>query len=328
MAMLSSRNSLLRLALLLVMAAAHPGVAATDAAAQDTLRVGRAIANSWSFIPLDVGMAAGIFARHGLTIESVSFTGSARLQQGMAAQSIDIGLSSGPELAMVAKGAPVIAVGTLVLSPRMTITVRANGPIRKPEDLRGKRIGVSTSASLTEWLTRELSRREGWGRDGVQAIALGSDAAQIAAMKTEQIDGLVLDVATALRLESAGEGRIVLYFGDIIKDFIQNAAYARRDLVAANPQLVRRFLAGWYDTIAYMGTHKDESIRIALPIVDLPLDLAARGYDQWMEAYSRDGKFDPRALGLLAKSFVEMGLLPTEPDMSRLYTEEFLPPRN
>jgi NitT/TauT family transport system substrate-binding protein len=326
MAMLFPRDALPRLAWLLVLAAAQFGAAATDARAQDTLRVGRAIANSWSFIPLDVGMAAGIFAKHGLAIESVSFTGSARLQQGMAAKSIDIGLSSGPELAMVAKGAPVIAVGAIVLSPRMTITVRAGGPIRQPQDLRGKRIGVSTSASLTEWLTRELSRREGWGRDGVQAIALGSDAAQIAAMKTGQIDGLVLDVATALRLESAGEGRIVLYFGDIIKDFIQNAAYARRDLVAANPNLVRRFLAGWYDTIAYMATHKDESIRIALPIVDLPPDLAARGYDQWMEAYSRDGRFDPVALGLLAKSFVEMGLLPAEPDMKGLYTEEFLPP--
>ncbi len=239
MATLLSRP-LVRRALLLVVAA-HFGIVATNAGAQETLRVGRAIANSWSFVPLDVGMAEGIFAKHGLAIESVAFTGSARLQQGMAANSIDIGLSSGPELAMVAKGAPVIAVGAIVLSPRMTITVRAKGPIRTPQELRGKRIGVSTAASLTEWLTAELSRREGWGREGIQAVALGSDAAQIAAMKTDQIDGLVLDVATALRLESAGEGRIVLYFGDIIKNFIQNAAYARRDLIASNPDRIRRF---------------------------------------------------------------------------------------
>ena len=108
MARFSFGNSPARLTLLLILAAASLGVAATDARAQETLRVGRAIANSWSFVPLDVGMAAGIFAKRGLAIESVSFTGSARLQQGMAAKSIDIGLSSGPELAMVAKGAPVI----------------------------------------------------------------------------------------------------------------------------------------------------------------------------------------------------------------------------
>jgi NitT/TauT family transport system substrate-binding protein len=301
--------------------------AACGAHAQETLRVGRAIANSWSFVPLDVGMAEGIFARHGLAIESFSFAGSARLQQGLAAQSIDIGLGSGPELAVVAKGAPVIAVATIVLSPRMTVTVRASGPIRQSTQLRGRKIGVSTAGSLTEWLVRELSRREGWGRDGIQAVALGSDASQIAAMKTDQIDGLVLDFATALRLENSNDGRIVLHFGDIIKDFIQNAAYARRDLVAANPDRVRRFLAGWFETIDYMGTHKEESVRIAQPIADLPKDVAARGYDEWMAAYSRDGRFDPAALRLLAGSFVEMGLLPNEPDMRRLYTEEFLPSR-
>ena len=300
---------------------------ASGAQAQEPLRVGRAIANSWSFVPLDVGMAAGIFARHGLAIEPFSFAGSARLQQGLAARSIDIGLGSGPELAVVAKGAPVIAVAAIVLSPRMTITVRASGPIRQGAELRGRKIGVSTAGSLTEWLVRELSRREGWGRDGIQAVALGSDASQIAAMKTDQIDGLVLDIATALRLESSNDGRIVLNFGDIIQDFIQNAAYARRDLVAANPDRVRRFLAGWFETIDYMGTHKEESVRIAQPIVDLPKDVAARGYDEWMAAYSRDGRFGPAALRLLAGSFVEMGLLPNEPDMSRLYSEEFLPGR-
>jgi hypothetical protein len=31
-----------------------------------------------------------------------------------------------------------------------------------------------------------------------------------------------------------------------------------------------------------------------------------------MEAYSPNGRFDPVALALLAKSFVEMGLLPAE----------------
>ena len=295
------------------------------ARAQETLKVGRAIANSWSFVPLDIGVKAGIFARHNLAIELVAFTGSARLQQGLAAKGVDVGLGSGPELAMVAKGAPVIGVAAIVLAPRMTITVRGSGPIHATNELRGKKIGVSTAGSLTEWLTRELSRREGWGRDGIRAVPLGSDAAQIAAMKTDQIDGLVLDVATALRMEQTGDGRIVLHFGDIIKDFIQNAAYARRDLVVSNPDLVRRFLAGWFETIDYMSSHKEESVEVALPIVDVPHDVAARGYDQWMAAYSRDGKFDPAALKLLAKSFVETGALPSEPDMSKLYTEEFLP---
>ena len=81
---------LVRLALALGIAA-QLGIAAAPARVQDTLRVGRAIAKSWSFVPLDVGIEAGIFAKQNLAIERVSFTGSARLQQGLAAQSIDIG---------------------------------------------------------------------------------------------------------------------------------------------------------------------------------------------------------------------------------------------
>jgi hypothetical protein len=51
MARFSSGNLPARLTLLLNLAAASLGVAATEAQAQETLRVGRAIANSWSFVP-------------------------------------------------------------------------------------------------------------------------------------------------------------------------------------------------------------------------------------------------------------------------------------
>jgi hypothetical protein len=50
-------GALARFALLLFIAAA-PLCFTAHAHAQDTLRVGRAIVNSWSFVPLDVGMGS------------------------------------------------------------------------------------------------------------------------------------------------------------------------------------------------------------------------------------------------------------------------------
>jgi hypothetical protein len=41
--------------------------------------------------------------------------------------------------------------------------------------------------------------------------------------------------------------------------------------------------------------------------------------------FSDDGKFNASALATLAKSYVELQLLPQEPDMKALYTEAFLP---
>ena len=48
-------------------------------------------------------------------------------------------------------------------------------------------------------------------------------------------------------------------------------------------------------------------------------------YDELMPMFSDTGRFDPKALAVLRKSFVEMKTLPQEPDMSTLYTEAFLP---
>ncbi len=44
-----------------------------------------------------------------------------------------------------------------------------------------------------------------------------------------------------------------------------------------------------------------------------------------MPMFADDGHFDPKAVGVLRRSFVEMKILPTEPEMSKLYPEAFLP---
>ena len=43
--------------------------------------------------------------------------------------------------------------------------------------------------------------------------------------------------------------------------------------------------------------------------------------------FSDDGRFNPKALAALSRSYVDLKFLPVQPDMSKLYTEEFLPKR-
>jgi hypothetical protein len=74
-----------------------------------------------------------------------------------------------------------------------------------------------------------------------------------------------------------------------------------------------------------MATHKDDAVRVAAPIMGVDTAIAGRVYDELMPTFSRDGKFDPQALAVLARSYVEMDLLPKEPDMQSLITEKFLP---
>jgi NitT/TauT family transport system substrate-binding protein len=290
------------------------------------VRVGKAIGEAFSFTPLDIGIETGIFKKHGIEIQKYDFGGSAKLQQALAADSIDMGLGSGPELAFIVKGAPVLGVAAMADAPLLlTVVVDKNGPIHAAGDLKGKTIGVSTRGSLTDWLVHDLSRQQGWGTDGIKTLPMGADVSQIAALKTHQIDGCVIDLAAAYRLEEEGAARIVVRFGGLFKNFHIHIIYARRSFIDKNPDAVRAFLAGWFETIAFMRQNKNKTVEISSRVMGVSPEIAGRVYDELIPMFNLTGKYNPKALEVLRRSYVEMGILPSEPDMSQLVTEKFLP---
>ncbi len=297
-----------------------------SAAAQVKLRVGKAQAQTFAFVPADVGVEAGIFKKHGLDVEISNFGGDAKLLQALSADAIDIAMGGGPTFAFIVKGAPMLAVGALADAPgTIMLVVAKDGPVKTEDDLKGRTVSVSTTGSLTYWLGQELSRSHGWGNDGIKIAPLGSTTAQAAALKTRQIDGVITETSTVFRLEEEGSGRILVRFGERIKDFHVHVIYASKALIDKNPEAVRAYLAAWYETVAYMRDHKDQTIDIAARVSEVSKAVAARNYDELMPIFNSTGRFNPKALDVLSRSFVESGSLPTGPDMSKLYTEQFLP---
>src|ERR1700730_11588837 len=138
--------------------------AASAAAAADKVRVGKSVSQPFAFAPVEIGAAEGIWAKHDLDVETVIFAGDAKLQQGMVANSVCFGLGSGPAMGFLAKGVPAKAVGALANEPlSMGLIVGPAPDIRKPDDLKGKRIGVTTNGSLSYLLGGQMSGAMGRG---------------------------------------------------------------------------------------------------------------------------------------------------------------------
>jgi len=87
-------------------------------------------------------------------------------------------------------------------------------------------------------------------------------------------------------------------------------------------------LAGWFDTIDYMQKHKAETVRTYMRVSKLPESIASRTFDDVMPIFTRDGHFVDSQLKVLARSYVDLKQLETEPDMRKLLTEQFLPARS
>ncbi len=310
-----------------LLAAAFALMVLADPASAEKLRVGKVVAQNFGFVPLNVGVQEGFFKNEGLDIDEFDFGGGAKQQQALVAGAIDIAIGGGTDMAFVVKGSPALGVAVITSSPAFMGFIAGDDPALKTiMDLKGKKVGVSTAGSLTKWLVDQLNRSQGWGDNGAEPTAIGGElSTEIAALKTHAVAAFVDAPAIGYQLETEHAGHLLFTAQDYIHDLEVFVIYAANPIIAQNPDAVRRFLKGWFEAVVYMREHKDETVEIARKITGFSQAVEEREYDLLMPAFSQDGRFDPDALAATAQSFVDLKVLPEKPDMSKLYTERFLP---
>lgn len=308
-----------------VAAAAILDCVSVPCVAADMVRVGTPEATAFAFSVLDVGVGAGIFKQHDLALQKINFAGGGKMEQGMTSGAIDMSVAGNAELAFVAKGVPQIGVAVTEGAPvDMAVIVRMDHDITSVSELKGKTIGVTSPTSLTSYLALALSQRQGWGNDGVKRAYIGAMTSLIPGLLVKNLDAIIGPVEGGLILASQAKARPLVTFGDM-NVFITHVMCASDLMVKDHPERVRRFVAAWFDSVAWMAAHKDATLGLAAAATGLPPDIAGKVYDIEMPAMSRDGRFDPKAVDATLQSFTKLGLLESVPKGKRLYTEQFLP---
>lgn len=302
------------------------GVGASPARAT-AIRVGNSSAQAFNFLPLAIGLQQKFFANNGVEVTEIDFAGSSRLHQAMMANAIDLGLGAGTDIAFLVKGSPEMAVGAIALTPALFgIIVPYDSPIHQLADLKAKRIGISTVGSLTQWLAYQLAKKEGWDPHSFTYVTDGSEyPSQLAALETNAIDAQISGAALGWNLEQDKKGRLLAPASDWVGAFLQNVIFASNDIIQKNPDAVRGFLKGWLQGVAFMASHRAETIAIARSLDKFSEAVENKQYDSVMPSFSTDGTFPAAAVDPVKSSFVDLGILPSEPDMSKYLTERFLP---
>jgi len=247
----------------------------------------------------------------------------------MTAGELDFGLGSGPGMGYRVKGVPAIAIAAIAGPPHsFMLFVRPDSAIKSVADLKGRTVAVTSAGSLTDWLVRELSRQQGWGHDGIVSLPMGALRTKMAALKGGEIDAVLLTSGSVYEFEEQGQARVIASFGDLVRDFHTHVLYAPDRLVSSNEALIRRFLQGWFRSVAFMRAHRAEGVKIAARTLEIGESAASKAFDQDMKMMSADGAFSPAAIEVIRRSLVELGILETIPEARLLYTDRFVPVRD
>ena len=295
---------------------------------EDTLRVAKSSPETFSFVPLDIGIEAGIFKNNGIDVQIIGFSGGAKMQQALAADSLDVAFGSGPQMILTAKGAPMMAVAEMAGAPlNFAVIVPYDSPFKTLDDLKGKKIGVSGNPSLSSFMAEEIALTRGWGDNGITPVGIGgTNSGVVAALRTHLVDAVTFDLRVGLQLEQVKEARVLAPCSDYIAHFITHAMFAQDNLIKNKPDALRRFLKSWFEAVTFMASNKAMSVAVASKITGAPTDLEALEYDHLVpKFFSHDGRFKQEDLAAVSKALVMLQSTDKEPDMSKLYTEAFLP---
>ena len=275
---------------LLTMIAIFAGVGlhSSPARASSKVVVGYAAMNT-RLAPLWLAEEQGFFKKYGMEPQAVFLRSATVLVTGLASGDIHVGTGGGSAaLAAVSSGQDVKVVGSFSTRNSYDFVARPN--IKRPEDLRGKKVGV-TSIGGGSWMGAMLWLEQlglDPQRDQITMLSIGDQTIQAQAVENGTVDATPLDGVFSRRLKQKGL-TILGEYSDLKKPMINQSAMVSSTLMQKNPEIAENFLKAMIESIAFAFAPKNKAVVIKTIVRRLKTDQnsAEEGYDDLLRAVEK-----------------------------------------
>src|SRR5215475_4998157 len=201
-----------------------------------------------------------IYEKNGLDVEPVLLRGSGQTSQALLGGSLFAAPVALPQVMLAnLSGADIVNVAHTIASPSNKLVVRPE--IRKPEDLRGKRIATSALGSLGDFLFRYILRRHGIDPNReITWLSIGTNSERLQALLTGAIDGA--DVTYPADVQAQRKGyRLLIDAGKEIV-YPTTSIVTRRKTIQEDRDTVMRFVRSHVEGIAFFKQKKEFSLKV------------------------------------------------------------------
>jgi len=249
-------EKILRQAVLCVALLFIPSLLLAQAAKLKEIKVGYPLGGSSSYFW--VAYRAGSFERHGLKLEPIYIRGGLMGIQAALAGNLFLQLQGASTVvAAWAQGAKELqfigAVGN-----RLDYILAVHPSIKRPEDLKGKRIGVSQLGSSTDFIARVAVKRIGLDPEkDVQIVGIGGQGDRWTALTLGQVQATVLQSPFTLKARKAGYQTFVDFSKE---DFEYTVAgpVTTRSFIRSDRETVMNFMRGLADGMDFYRDEKNK----------------------------------------------------------------------
>ena len=203
---------------------------------------------------------AKIYEKNGLDVELILVKGSGQTSAAILGGSLFGAPVALPQLMLAdLGGADLINVAHTVPGVQSKLLVKPE--IKRPEDLKGKKIATSSLGSLGDFLFKYIIRKHGMdpNRD-VAWLSIGTPPERLQALASGAVDAA--DVSYPADAQGERMGYRVLF--DARKEVVypSMSVVTRRKSIQEDRDTVMRMVRSHVEGIAYFKTHKEFSMKV------------------------------------------------------------------
>ena len=213
---------------------------------------------SGGFVHLYTAMDNGLFDKYGIKVNHIYIRGSNISLTALASDEIQF-------LYCAADGTiPGMATGIdakLVASPLVGLpyVLLARKDIKRPEDLKGKSIGVTRPGDLSFRLSRAVLKKFNLTEDEVKIQPIGgSQSERYNAMAQDIIQAII--ITPPLDVRGKRDGFNLIYnLNDLNLPFIYSSVHTNSKTLREKPWLVQKFVAAMAESVQFVERNPDKA---------------------------------------------------------------------
>jgi sulfonate transport system substrate-binding protein len=247
-----------------------------------------------SYGPMYLAADRDLFAKHGLKVKLVVFQGGSELAKAVVGGSVDVAVSALSEMIpAVEQHQPLKAFyGGYNSSPFVWFGQKGMTNVAQA---KGKKWGVTKIGSSTDFITRYLLKKDGIDPESdAKVIGVGPGPAQVAAIKSKQIDVTVSSPVTSYQLEQMGLP-VIARQSDLTKEYPTHVAYAKTSFIEQHGADAQRFLQGMVDGMKLAKRDPKATAAAIAAHQKVSEDLAMRAYKDNVDFWYPDGRLPSKA---------------------------------
>jgi ABC-type nitrate/sulfonate/bicarbonate transport system substrate-binding protein len=203
---------------------------------------------------------ARLYDKYGLDAQVIAINGSGIASKALIGGNLDIVPVATPTViaANLAGSDMAILAHTM---PGVVHALMVKPEIKRVEDLKGKKIAVSSLGSLTDFLVRAIAKKKGLNPDrDLTLIQTGSDSERIVALKAGAVDGAAMSHPGYGRAKKMGFS--MLWDSSKEIDYPWMEITTRRAAIKADREMIMNYMRAHLEGIARFKKDRDFGIKV------------------------------------------------------------------